>query len=273
MHGQDVDVTIHMMVKNEWPTVVFSLLSVLPIAKEAIVVDTGSTDGTWEWLQRIKRMYPEKIRLSQRNDIPDSTNWEFFKYCRPNQKLGALRGWMIEETKTKYIWVVDGDEVYRDITVQQVADTFENWPDEKRVVYVPLLWFAQDVNTLGCFSPGTYPITGRLFLREGLEIHGAFPGEMHLYNGEDLGPRSPLAEQAGWMEPFHHFECVCKPWRRKVLDVAPYNGPQPEVFKRYGRASSMPEKVKGESLNGAQNFSRNSDARPSENRIISEVGG
>lgn len=230
------DVTVHCMVRDEFPTVVFALLSVLPACKQAIVVDTGSTDGTRQWLRKIKKAFPDKVRLEFRDDISNSSAWNFFRYNPPNMGLSNVRQWMINETRTEFFWILDGDEVYRDITVKQIVKTFANWPRGKRVMYIPLLWFADDIYTIGNFHPSIYGITGRLFVTRGTKMHGSFPGEMHMGPfDEDLGPRSELAAVANWMEPYHHYEMVTKPWRRKILDTAAYSGPQPEVFARYGR--------------------------------------
>jgi glycosyltransferase involved in cell wall biosynthesis len=227
--------TIHMMVRNEFPTVVFALLSALPGAAKAIVVDTGSTDGTRDYLLRIQKMHPEKVELHFRDNIPDSCGWSFQRYNPPNRELTLIRQWMVRQTKTEYFWIVDGDEVYRDVTVRQIVEYLDHWPEGKSVIYIPLLWFSRDIHTLGCFQPSSYSITGRLFRKDGIHLFGTFPGEVHRYQDEDLGPHSPRAVIAHGCEPFHHYEMTMKPYRRKTIGTVPYDGPQPEVFTRFGR--------------------------------------
>jgi len=228
----DRRVTVHCMVRDEYPTVVYAVMSVLAHADKMLIVDTGSVDSTRQWLWDLSQRHPDKIDLEYRDDIPDSTDWRFHRYNMPNRRLSNLRLEMIDKTQTPFIWILDGDEVYRDITCQQVRELIDKWPDGKRAAYIPLLWFANDIYSLARTEPGTYPFTGRIFLSEGLRIHGAFPGEMHTYRGQDLGYRSPLTFDARWMEPFHHYEMVTKPWRRRLLGTVPYDGPQPEVFER-----------------------------------------
>ncbi len=230
------DLTVHFMVRNEYPTCYFSLLSVLPGVEKAVVVDTGSTDGTMELLQEVKRLFPDKVELSECDEAPDSTDWSFSKFNPRNHALTGIRNWMIQQTKTKFCWVVDGDEVYRDQGVQQVAEYIRNFPDLVQAAYVPLLWFARDLNHLcNDVYPGVYGYTGRLFRTKDLSVKGSFPGEMHTYDGRhDIHPDKPGTAKLTHMVPFHHYEMVTKPHRRRLFSVVPYDGPQPEVFDRYG---------------------------------------
>jgi len=283
---KEADITLHFMCRDEFPTCVFSLLSTLPFAKKAIIVDTGSTDGTREWLQKIKDIYSDKISLQLRDDVPDSSQWSFHRYITPNRYLSEIRDKMIRETTTEFFWIVDGDEVYRNITCEQIVESIETWPKDKLVMYVPLLWFAKDINTLGCFSPASYGLTGRVFKMQGIKMHGHFPGEMHTGpNGEDLGPASELAILAKHMEPYMHYEMVTKPWRRKITGTAAYNGPIPEVFFQYGIwPDKKAEKVLYQRTFGVwpedeekkseeQNSCGYSHTRMGEDRVSATVGG
>ena len=137
---------------------------------------------------------------------------------------------MIKRTQTQFIWLLDGDEVYRDITAQQCLGIFQDWPGRKRCCYIPLLWFGKDINTLAFTHPPTYGVTGRLFLARGLTVQGSFPGEMHAFGAHVLEPDSRLVFIRRDVEPFHHYELTRKPWRRQTLQEYPYDGPQPEVF-------------------------------------------
>ena len=169
------NVTIHLMVRDEMPSVYFALLSVLPYVNHAIIADTGSCDGTLEHLYMIKAAFPQKKIIIHAEQLKDSTGWSFHRYIEPNVELARCRQQMIEETQTDYFWIVDGDEVYSDAAALAAIHAFQNWQSGTLCCYVPLLWFAHDINTLvtRC-SPGTYPFTGRLFVTKGTHLTGVF---------------------------------------------------------------------------------------------------
>jgi glycosyltransferase involved in cell wall biosynthesis len=231
------NLTANFMVRDEVQTILFSVMSVLPGVGKVIVVDTGSNDGTYEILQSIREAYPKKIEL-HRMEMPDSTRWSFHKFIAPNPALGHIRAWLAGQTRTEYLWIVDGDEVYRNITVKRVTEFVKNWPKGKTVAFVPLLWFAEDRFHLAETNPPVYGTTGRLFRKSGLSITGAFPGEMAAYDGEIITQSSVSAILMDKWEPMHHFEMTTKPWRRKLIRSIDYDGPQPEVFEDYGIAES-----------------------------------
>lgn len=66
-----------------------------------------------------------------------------------------------------------------------------------------------------------------------MSVRGAFPGEMAVFDGEVIVPESKRALIRRDIEPFHHYEMVMKPWRRKTIALLDYDGPQPDVFARY----------------------------------------
>lgn len=94
-----------MVVKNEDQWVWFALQSVLPFASRILVTDTGSTDKT---IEIIKSIASPKINLT-------ST-----KITSPSE-LTAIRQKQINLTKTDWIWLVDGDEVYPKISAEEVV--------------------------------------------------------------------------------------------------------------------------------------------------------
>lgn len=98
-------ITAHMVVKNEDCFVWYAIKSVLPYVDRFLVTDTGSTDHTLALISSIK---DQKLILNRT------------KISTPHE-LTAIRQAQLEDTKTDWIWVVDGDEIYPKRTAKEVV--------------------------------------------------------------------------------------------------------------------------------------------------------
>ncbi len=105
--------TIHMVVKNEDIFIWYAIQSVLKYSSQILIFDTGSTDNT---VQMIKSIRSEKIIFKQKGSID-------------NKELVKLRQEQIDQTKTDWFWVVDGDEIYPKITADEVSKFITNGKD------------------------------------------------------------------------------------------------------------------------------------------------
>ena len=83
-------ISVCMIVKNEEKRLAACLESLLPIADEIIIADTGSTDGTKE----LARRYTDKIYD--------------FKWI---DDFAAARNFVVGKAKMDYIYTADADEV------------------------------------------------------------------------------------------------------------------------------------------------------------------
>lgn len=94
-------ITAHCLVKNEEYYIKYAILSVLPYVDKMIIFDTGSTDSTVDIIKNII-------------DTPEYRKKVIFKECGNVDKQGHtdLRNKMIKLTKTDWILLVDGDEVW-----------------------------------------------------------------------------------------------------------------------------------------------------------------
>ena len=89
-------ITGHMIVKNEDRWVWFAIQSALPYVDQLLIIDTGSTDKTIDCIKSIKS---SKISLLQTT-------------ISSQEDMTALRNKQLAETKTNWIWIIDGDEIY-----------------------------------------------------------------------------------------------------------------------------------------------------------------
>ncbi|KKS20813.1 MAG: Glycosyl transferase family 2, partial [candidate division WWE3 bacterium GW2011_GWA1_41_8] len=92
-------ITSHTLVKNEARFVWYSVMSVIEYVDHVLLWDTGSADGTVEILKRIKELYPAKVDLRLLGEI------DIYSFAKIRQE-------MLDNTKTEWLLVNDGDEVW-----------------------------------------------------------------------------------------------------------------------------------------------------------------
>lgn len=97
-------VTAHIVVKNEDQWLYFALHSILPYADQILICDTGSSDHT---LDIIKSVSSPKIQFTSQ-DVKSASD------------LTNIRNLQIKQTKTPWIWIVDGDEIYPHETITEI---------------------------------------------------------------------------------------------------------------------------------------------------------
>ncbi|MBC8463379.1 MAG: glycosyltransferase, partial [Deltaproteobacteria bacterium] len=88
-------ISIYMRVKNERDWIAASIASIRDIADEIIVVDNGSTDGTYESLQALAHAEKGFIKLSKRPGL---------HHC-------DLSNYALEQTSFRWVFRWDGDMV------------------------------------------------------------------------------------------------------------------------------------------------------------------
>jgi glycosyltransferase involved in cell wall biosynthesis len=98
-------ITAHMVVKNEDCWVWYAIQSVLPYVDTLLITDTGSTDRTIELIKSIKS--PKIIFKSSKANTPEDVT--------------KVRNQQIADTKTEWIWIVDGDEIYPESLCKEIV--------------------------------------------------------------------------------------------------------------------------------------------------------
>jgi len=103
-----MSVWVHTLVRNEEKYVWFAVMSVIDYVDRVLLWDTGSEDKTIEIIKEIKKLYPSKIsfREVKQRDIYEFTH---------------LRQEMLDSTKSDWFMIVDGDEVWWDSAIKEVA--------------------------------------------------------------------------------------------------------------------------------------------------------
>jgi hypothetical protein len=229
-------ITVQLMVRNEELTIWESIMSTVPYADAAVIVDTGSTDRTRELIDDAVRRISGVPIIVRDVTSPEQSSWTLRAGSspHPSRDLGDVRNLMRDLSETEWLWTVDADEIYFPKAADFIGRRY--WKTiipAIECVYVPMMWMGHDPDKQADVAyPPTYPVTGRLFrnnffythanrgLEEKWEVY--FPGEAaHYFNPKTKSwsvpyPGRPncLGISEADMQPVMHYEMSSKPWRR-----------------------------------------------------------
>lgn len=171
-------VTIHAIVKNEDQFIYFSLKSVLPFVAKALIIDTGSTDRTWEIIEKLKNEFPDKIEAKQ------------IKINSP-QEISNLRENLIKLTKTQFFMLLDGDEIWPQDEILELINLSKTLPQSKIAVVNKTRNCVGDIYHYLPESFGHYKFLDkighyniRLMRTLDYKVKGIYPEEGYVYNNK-----------------------------------------------------------------------------------------
>ncbi|GAB4281367.1 MAG: glycosyltransferase family 2 protein [Oscillatoriaceae cyanobacterium] len=174
---------------------------------EVVVVDDGSSDGTWEWLEGVVGQFPQLRRFRQEHGGP-----------------AAARNLGVSQAKGDTIIFIDSDLVVTEDFIQAHGDALA--AGREKMGSDRLFTYGQVINTCNFDNPTSEPYkitdfsaayfaTGNVAIsRHWLEKAGLFDTRFHLYGWEDLelGVRlkqlglklikCPAAKGYHWHPPF-----------------------------------------------------------------------
>ncbi|MCS7091834.1 MAG: glycosyltransferase [Patescibacteria group bacterium] len=99
----------HTVVKNEDRYIWYSLMSVIDYVDRMLVWDTGSTDKTIDIIRHIQKRFPKKLDFVEVGDV----SIDEFTHVRQQ---------MLEQTKSDWVLILDGDEVWWDDSIKRITD-------------------------------------------------------------------------------------------------------------------------------------------------------
>lgn len=209
------NIVINMMVKNEMKYIKQTLRSTLPFINNAVIVDTGSTDGTRQYLRNLVRKESGKNIIYEEIDIDkDSINWDGNHLSQP---LTDVRNKMLGISKSlgyKWVFQVDGDEIYTLTAMNSLLENITRLdsPGYERAVgiMVPIKWCISDAQYV---NPGPFDRTFRVMRSDGV-WQGRFPDEFLYIDSIPvmINDRRCLTSQY----PFLHMSIALHPERRPV---------------------------------------------------------
>lgn len=138
-------VWVNTVIRNEENFIWYGLMSVLDYVDKILVYDMGSTDKTVEIIKTIKS---PKIILRQ-----FSANTEMLTHANLRQK-------MLDETKSDWVLLLDGDEIWLDASIKKLRDELEKTKSE--CIVVPTLMLLGDIYHYQEENAGDYHIAGKV---------------------------------------------------------------------------------------------------------------
>tara|TARA_R100000664_G_scaffold27406_1_gene38035 strand:+ start:960 stop:2885 length:1926 start_codon:yes stop_codon:yes gene_type:complete len=108
-----------------------SITSMLQFCDEVVVVDGGSTDGTWEKLQKLFDENSEKLVIKKNN-----RNWDHprFAVFDGDQKAVAR-----QLCTSQFCWQQDADEIVHEDDYKNVIDLLRNFPTSAELISLPVI--------------------------------------------------------------------------------------------------------------------------------------
>ncbi len=136
--------TAHIIVKNEEQWVWYAIQSVLPYVDRLLILDTGSTDDTIKIIKTIKN---KKISFDEVGAV-DANG------------LVGLRNKQIEQTRTPWFVIVDGDEVWRGEDLKNIRNQLADLDKKIMACFVRTNNCVGDLWHIQPQSAGKYQIAG-----------------------------------------------------------------------------------------------------------------
>ncbi len=166
-----MNLTVHMVVCNEERWVWYALAAVKDWAEEILVYDTGSTDRTVEVIKAVEN---DRIRFEEKGRVSA-------------KGLVTLRQEQIHRTRTPWILLIDGDEVWDNRQLGKLIEALKQAPNTIWGGVVETRNCVGDVYHVMPERFGRYRIgnrTGHLNLRvlrndEDLQVRGVYPDEAY----------------------------------------------------------------------------------------------
>jgi len=138
----------HTLVKNEECFIWYCVMSVIEQVEKILIWDTGSTDNTLAVIKEIIKRYPKKVIYNQVGSIS-------------SEDFPKIRQKMLDETKSDWFLVVDGDEIWWDESIKKVTDFIQKEGDNFESIVVPNILPVGDIYHYLEKAAGEYKLAGK----------------------------------------------------------------------------------------------------------------
>lgn len=103
----------HTLVKNEERYLWFAVNSVTKYMDKMMIWDTGSSDATVAIIKELQKVYPNKIEFKEVGEV------NIDEFAKVRQK-------MLDETKSDWVFILDGDEVWWDESIRELTEMIDS---------------------------------------------------------------------------------------------------------------------------------------------------
>ena len=140
----------HSLIKNEEKFIWYSVMSVIEYVDRIIIWDTGSIDNTLKIISEIQKSKEVQGKITLK------------KFSFSNFDEGKIRQQMLDEDKSDWIFVLDGDEVWWDDSIKRVVNFIRNEGDNFESLVVPTINPIGDIFHYQEEKAGRYHFSGRI---------------------------------------------------------------------------------------------------------------
>lgn len=191
----------HTLVKNEERYLWYAVMAIIDHVDKVLLWDTGSSDHTVEIIQEIKKIKGEKV------DFREVGSVDPVKFTEVRQK-------MLDETKSDWFLIVDGDEIWWEDSIKKVVETIKNDESGLEMIISPYYNIIGDIYHYQEEAGGGYYIdnhSGHINIRAvsrnipGLHLEKPH-GQQGFYDGERvLIQERPVKNRQFLDFPYLHF--------------------------------------------------------------------
>lgn len=202
---------VHTLVKNEERYVWYAVMSVIDHVDKVLLWDTGSTDKTVEVINEIKKIKGEKIDFKEIGSVDP-------------EQFTKVRQQMLEQTKSNWFLIVDGDEVWWNNSIKKIVDTIQKEGDNLEMIVSPYYNIIGDIYHYQEEEAGRYQIDGRhghINIRainrniEGLHFEKPH-GQQGLYDQNGILIQERNKKQRKFIDaPYMHFTNMIRSYSRQ----------------------------------------------------------
>lgn len=138
---------VHTLVKNEERYLWYAVMSVIDHVDKILLWDTGSTDKTKDVIREIQKIKGDKIDFKEVGSVDP-------------EQFTKVRQEMLDQTKSDWFLIVDGDEVWWDKSIKEVVKTIQE-ENNLEMIVSPYYNVIGDIYHYQAESAGRYQIDER----------------------------------------------------------------------------------------------------------------